>query len=371
MMNMMKKLSMVGVIILVVLVGLCFNSLVETNNSENYQVKQAAVSGDLSVRSTPGMYGQMFGSIETYRLADDYHFLIKNVLFRDGSSADVTGTVRFRLPVTDEDRIKLHREAKTYDKVKLDLVKNAVDGALVQSAKLFGAEEVYSTESADFIQIFMEQINNGIYKTRAAGQVNQIVTDENGVPAIAKSSILKQYGIVALNVEISKLDFDEKTDQLIQSRKEAEQQETLARAEAERAKQDAITVEERGKATVAKVKYEALAVKEKAVIEAEKQTAIEEEKTKQALEYAKQVEASKKAEAAGNLALVNAGLTPLEEAQIQRDTEIGVAEALAGMNWPQVMIFGGEGSAQDPLSALNLRMLQSVANEINTPKPVK
>ena len=359
-----KRLSMVGLGILLFIGAVSIKSIVQTNSSDRYEVKQAAVTGDLSIRTEPGMYGQWFGSIAAYPFVEDYHFSIRDVLFRDGSTADISGTVKYRMPTTFEERIALHREVKSFDTVERELVPKATEGALMQAAKLFGAEEVYSTDSAEFIQIFNGQLVDGIYKTIRAGQINKVALDEEGNPRIAKPSVLTTFGIEVVNIEIGKIDFDEKTDALIQSRKDAEQQETLARAEAERAKQDAITAEERGKATVAKVKYEALAVSEKAVIDAQKQTAIEQEKTLQALEYAKQVEASKKAEAAGNEALVKAGLTPLEEAQLEKETEIGVAQALAGMKWPEVMIFGGEGSPSDPMTALNLRMLQDVMQNV-------
>ena len=46
--------------------------LVETNIAGNYQIKQAAVSGEMTVKATPGMYMQNFGKITTYRIADDY-----------------------------------------------------------------------------------------------------------------------------------------------------------------------------------------------------------------------------------------------------------------------------------------------------------
>lgn len=364
-----KKASLAGFILLGIFGAISATRIVHTNGSSTYQVKQAAITGELSIRTEPGLYLQNFGTIESYSFSDDFDFQIPNVLFRDGSSATISGTVRLDLPATEEERILIHRELRSYYGMKKGVVKNAVVGALAQTAKLFGAEEVYSTESAKFIELFRAQLNEGIYKTVRSGQTNTVARDKDGKGLIAKPSILAAYGVYVPNIEIATLDFDKKTDELIASRKDAEQQETLARAEAVRAKQDAITAEARGKATVAKVKYEALAISEKAVIDAQKNTAIEEEKTLQALEYAKQIEASKKAEAAGNMALVAAGLSPLEEANIQKETDIGVAQAISRMQWPQIMIFGGEGSAQDPMSAINLRMLQSVANEIHTPKP--
>lgn len=360
-MGIWKKLTALLVIFALGVFIFLSSRIVETNQAENYQVKQAAISGELTVRSEPGMYNQWFGGITTYRIADDYHFTLPNVLFRDGSTATITGTVRYRMPNSIEQRLQLHREFRTYENVKI-LVKNSVAGALEQAAKLFGAEEVYSTDSAEFIEIFKNQINDGLYKTVRAGQVNKIDRKEDGSPKIAKASILAQYGIAAINIEIGSPDFDEKTKALIASRKDAEQQETLARAEAERAKQDAITAEERGKAQVAKAKYEALVIKEREVIEAEKKTAIEKEKTLQAFEFAQQEKARGEAEAFRQRELVKAGLSPREQAEIDRDTAIGVAAEIAKTQFPQIVFQGGgsDGAGPDPLDVIALERMLAI-----------
>lgn len=340
--------------------------IVETNEATNYQIKQEAVSGKLTVKATPGMYAQMFGSITTYRISDDLDLQGTTVRFRDGSTADITGTVKYRLPITTEGRLKLHQDQKSYDSVKNVLVKGAVDGALKQTANLFGAEEVYSTKRAEFIQYFREQLIAGIYKTRSTKQVNEVMVNDLGEPIIAKPSVLTSYGFEIVNIEINNINFDQKTDALIMSRKDAEQQETLARAQAEQAKQDALTAEERGKAAVATAKYEALVMKEREVIEAQKRTAVEVEMTLQANEKAKQIEATGKAEAIKQAALVDAGLSPREQAEFDRDTAIGVAKAMSGVTFPNVMVFGGgEGGANplNPFDAVGLKAFQEMSRE--------
>lgn len=364
-MSLIKNMS-IGFIAVGISTGVFgMNQIIETNQAINYQVKQAAITGDLSVRSDSGMYMQNFGSITTYRKADDVR--IENVLvrFRDGSTASVTGTVKYRLPVSEDSRLKLHTEMSSYGNVKDVLVRSAIEGTMKQTANLFGAEEVYSTRRSEFIQLFRDQLVDGIYKTRVGKGINEVVRTDHGTPVVAKPSVLTEYGFEVVNIEINDIDFDNKTDALIASRKDAEQQETLARAEAERAKQDAITAEERGKASVAKAKYDALVVKEKAVIEAQKQTAIEMEKTLQALEEAKQIEANGVAEAARQKALVEAGLSPREQAEFDRDTAIGVAEALSKVKFPTVMSFGGgEGnSPNNPMEAVGIKFMMDIAKE--------
>ena len=62
-----KKITLIvfGVIAFILL--LLLGRIVETNQSGYYQVKQAALSGKLSAKLSPGVYGQLFGSIFTYK----------------------------------------------------------------------------------------------------------------------------------------------------------------------------------------------------------------------------------------------------------------------------------------------------------------
>lgn len=361
-----KTLGLFSVVIGTATTLFLAGNIVETNSPEYYQIKQAAVSGELSLKDTAGMYPQMFGKITTYRKADDLGIHNTTVRFRDGSTATITGTVKFRAPISYDQRMKAHTEMQSYSTMKAN-VNEAVEGALKQTANLFGAEEVYSTKRSEFIEMFRGQLMEGIYKTSTGKSTNEIVYNDDGFPVIAKPSVLAEYGLSVVNIEINDIDFDQKTDELIAARKDAEQQETLARAEAVRAQQDALTAEERGKAQVAKAKYDALVVKEKAVIEAQKQTAIEQERTLQAIEQAKQIEANGEAEASRQKALVEAGLSPREQAEFDMRTAIGVAEAMKGLQFPSVMVFGGgEGTSSSPMNpfdAVGLQAFQQMAKD--------
>lgn len=57
-------------VVAIVLVAMSFSAF-ETNKAGNYQVKQAFLSGNMTTRSTPGTYGQLFGDITTYEIAGD------------------------------------------------------------------------------------------------------------------------------------------------------------------------------------------------------------------------------------------------------------------------------------------------------------
>ena len=65
----------------------------------------------------------------------------------------------------------------------------------------------------------------------------------------------------------------------------------------------------------------------------------------------------KDAEAAANEALVRAGLTPQERAEWDYKTQVGVAEQLAKIQFPEMMIIGGDnkGGQLDPFNAIGLK----------------
>lgn len=345
------------------------NQIVETVESGHYQIKQAAVSGTMSIHGTEGTYLQNFGTIHDYELTG---VLISTptVRFQDGSTADVQTTITYRLPVSDAERLKLHREYNSFNNVANGLVPSAVEGAMKQTANLFGAEEVYSTKRSEFVELFRDQLVEGLFQTRQGKDTNEVVRDKNGSGVIMKPSNITAYGLEIVNIEINDIDFDPATDKLITLRKKAEQEQTLAKAEAERSKQDAISAEEKGKANVAKAKYEALVKKEREVIEAEKKTAMAVEATKQAVEVATQTKAKGEADAYAAKLKVEAGLSPREAAEIERDTNIGMAEAWAKRPVPQIYIAGGTGEdsgAVDPLEVLAIESLKRQLN-VRTPK---
>ena len=73
-MSFRKIFIIVGALVALFVAVIMFDSLAETNQAGYVQVKQAAVSGTLTVRSDPGMYGQFFGTIHTYKEASTFYF---------------------------------------------------------------------------------------------------------------------------------------------------------------------------------------------------------------------------------------------------------------------------------------------------------
>ena len=68
-----------------------------------------------------------------------------------------------------------------------------------------------------------------------------------------------------------------------------------------------------------------------------------------------------------------AGLSPLEQAKMDKETAIGVAQALAGPNgivFPKIVVSGGDsnGGGNGALQTVQLKMLNDLAKSMSTNK---
>ena len=224
-----------------------------------------------------------------------------------------------------------------------------------------------------------DQIRTGIYDVTAREikttdtDNNELVDhevfvkrDDKGQPVVRKPSPLTQYGIEVVSFTIKELDFDPTIEALIQKKKEAEQMKVVARANAEKAKQDTITAREQGNAKIAIEKAEQDVQKIKEVTIAEKLFEVSQLQRKQAEQDAQASVTNGKAEAEVNKLKVAAGLTPLERATIAKDTAIGVAAELAKVKFPNTMILGGgsSGSATNPFDAIGLEAYMRISDKM-------
>lgn len=381
------KLIGLAVAALIVVVGLATvgRQVVATNDAGYYQIKQASVSGDMTVVGDPGTYMRMFGNVTTYQISDVYYFSktegegsgqsnaepIK-VRFNDGGTAEISGMIKFRLPADPEKRLALHRDFKNFFAIKHDLIRQVVTEALMQTAPLMRAEDSYSTRRSEFTDIAESQIVEGIFETVSrrvkekdadgnefiVAEVN-LRRDDKNLPVVRKDSPLKQYGIEIIQFVIKDIDFDQTIDALISKKKEAEQQKVVAQANAERAKQDAITAREQGNARIAQEKANQEVEKIKEVTIAQKEFEVSKLNKQKAAEDAQAQILTGKALAEVNRLKVAAGLTPLERATLEKETKIGIAAELAKVTLPTTMIIGGGGNGSGPLNPSDAVGLES------------
>ena len=387
------------------------NQVVETNDLGYYQIKQAAISGELSVKNDEGMYFQGFGNIHTYKISDTYFFdgtegsTPITVRFQDGGTAAVHGSLKYRLSGIVDNQIALHRDFRGQQAVRLNLVAPIVKEALKQSSPFMDAEDSYSTKRSEFTSLIEDQITQGIFETVTREEKrqdkegnyfikkwNEVKLGEDNKPLFRKPSPFLDYKITVVRFVITNIDYDETIDALIHEKKKAQQKMVVAKAKAEESKQDAITARESGKARIAKAKADqevekitevTKAEKAKAVaqlnaerdfnvakLNAEKKLTVAELNKKAADETAKAKLVLGESEAKVAKLKVAAGLTPLKEAEIMKETQIGVARELSKLKLPETFISGGSGSngGVDPFTAIGLESLLKIKDRMSTKK---
>jgi regulator of protease activity HflC (stomatin/prohibitin superfamily) len=395
----MLERSTVLVIALVALVALGFStiSIFQNNDVGHYQVKQAAFTGNMTVRNDPGIYLQMFGKITDYPLTGLIEFSADGqgdgdpfkATFRGNSTADISGIMKYQLSQNAKDQLLLNERYGSAHTVQDTLVRQALAEAIKQTGPLFSPEEAFVLKRSEFTKIALDMLKKGIFKTytedvefkmedgtKRIETVTKIVTDKSGLPIVEKPSTLLDYNITVIDFTIRDFNFDEKTTELINTKKQTEQEKVVSRSNAERAKQDAITALEQGKAKVASAEAEQNVIKVKSVVEAQKNYEVAKFQRLQAEQEAQAKIVQGRAESEVSRLKVAAGLSPLERANIEKDTRIGVAAEIAKVKFPDSMVIVGGGNGPgagkvDPFSAVGLESFYNLSERMAKQNPNK
>jgi hypothetical protein len=379
----------IGVVAIGILLLIFGSRLFVTNDQGYYQVKQAFITGKMSVRMTPGTYGQNFGNITTYKANATVGFGSQEgdisanldsipVVFNEGSYAKIAGLIRVQLPNTEDELKKLLLEfAGGYDHFIEAGIVPIVENAVKLGANLRSAQDAYTT-LALFQQSVQDQLENGVYVTHSARkeilnatgdkevrQVTVISLDADSIP-LRQPNRLQELGCRITSCVIDVPGFDQTVNDMIAKRKDEAMKTELAKQAALRAQQDAITAEEQGKADVAKAKY----VKEVELIEA---TTKAREKFEVAEFAAKEAEQEKikkilVAEGIKQELLLADGLSARDKYQIDADVkrDIGVAEHMSKWVGPQIVMAGGEGKSGGGSGVENALMIKMMSEMVKS-----
>ena len=380
MINFSKK-SISAIIFAVVAVIFLFQlpRIGEDVRNEEVVVNQYPFTGKMAYWTTPGFKGQWFGKTTTYYKTQQLWFGSSNdrgeqegspipVIFNDASDGMIYGSLRVKLPTDVEHLSRIQTDYNGMDRLMNDLVKQTVVKVIYASGPLMSAFESYAEKKNDLIAYITDQLNNGVYKTavkveetvdpvtgeKKTTKVATLIADENSPGGYKRSekSPFAYYGIEIGQVAVSKIGYSDKVLQQIAQQQESNMQIQTAKAQSAAAQQNAIKAEEEGKAAAAKAKWEQEKIKAVEVTKAEQEYEVARLAALKAKEDAKRIEAEGRAKAEANKALVLAGLTPLERATVEKETKIGIAEALSKTKWPTIVMSGGSGqnSAMDVIA---------------------
>jgi len=300
----------IGVICVLALAALIvvFNTLT-TVDKGTYHIKQAAVSGTMSAKMTPGIWLQAFGDIDVWPKADTFFFTHDNdvegdvdadtsieVRFNDGSLCNISGTARIIMPTTEDQAIHLvtERGHRTYADLRAKLIKPTIRNVLRHTANLMSATESYMHKRGQFIAWARDQIAHGLYETETIEKkVKDLVSGEmvsksftiiktkkekdpetgklidTGMP-LYQFNPLADTGIGIKNFEVKKFKYEDKVDKQIAEQQKARMAVATAKAKAQEAEQNKLTIEAEGKARVAQAEYKELEKKVVAVVQAQR-----------------------------------------------------------------------------------------------------
>jgi hypothetical protein len=289
--SMKSILYMAGALVSFVVLMFCFGI-----NDAGHRTVVQYPTGTLFVKFTPGIYFQGFGSTEEYMDVVTYDFDKTDavgeaslnttgiaVRYQDGGTGHVLGKARFALPNDEPTMIHLHKDFRSNQAVTYKLIKTVTEESLNLTAGLMTSEEAYAVKRGIFTQWAEQQVGSGKFVTEIK-QVTQkeIGTGESveknipvikygtdGLPIQLRSDF-KFYGLTVSGFQITDWDFEPKTLEQISKKREATMGIITAKAEADRAKQEALTAEETGKKNVMVDKYAMEQERIKAVVDAQK-----------------------------------------------------------------------------------------------------
>jgi hypothetical protein len=370
-----KKIFLIGLGAFVLLL-LIFSGKIIENVDNNEIVIIQSISGKVTVYDTPGPVFQNFGIVTHYKKSNQFWFSkhvdegesvdqsIK-IRFNDGGHAQISGSVRWYMPKDQKDILKLHTDFSSQIAIEQQLIKQVVTKSIYMTGPLMSSKESSAEKRNDLLSYIEDQSINGVYKTEQKEikihdefmntdktvTVVQIVQYKD-VPARQEISSVKTYNIPLQGLALNSIDYDDAVEKQIKVQQTAYMQVQTAIANSKKAEQDAITSELQGKANAASAKWKQEVIRATQVTAAQQAKDVAALEAQTALLNAQTTKTNADAEAYKNSRLVAAGLSPLDKANIEMNTKIGVAKALSDTKWPTTYITGSGGSGGNILQDL-------------------
>jgi len=395
-----SKGVIIGIFTLIIIAAalFVFHGAFEDCDKSKIYVNQYPFTGEYAVWTEGGLQSQLWGNIYEYSKTSQVEFTGVEktvegyvasgdnpgaaVTFNDKGRGFIIGSLRVVLPIDYEHMSKIQQDFGSEQALISTLVRPTLYKVVTSCGPLMSSLESVSETRTDLIQYITDQLNNGVYKTKIKKieVVNELTGDSD---IVAKAELMldvnapggykrqevspfSQYGIVCNLVSITDIKYDKATQDQIDAQKGANLAVITSKTKSLEAIQKTILVTEQGKQAAEQAKWEQEKEKAKAVTKAQQEYEVAKLEASKAEEVARKVRAEGEAKAAANKALVAAGLTPLEKATIEKETAIGVAQALANSNvsWVPTVMIGGSGSGSSAMDAVGLNMLMDIAKKM-------
>ena len=396
---MISKKSILGIVLGVVAALFFMGSFFifeDADKSKNY-VCQMPITGNYKVWTDGGLQVQMFGNVESYSKTSQVEFsgVEKNEMgyvgvgrtpaaaltFNDKGKGMIVGSFRVVLPTDHQNMSKIQRDFGSEDALIDNLVRPTLYKVVTACGPLMSSLESVSDTRTDLIAYITDQLNNGVYKTKAVktevlndltGEMETrsqsiILEDLNAPGGYARQEIspFSQYGITCGLVSILDIKYDAATQDQIDAQKQANLAVITSKTKSIEAMQRTLQITEEGKAAAEKAKWEQEREKAVAVTKAQQEFEVAELNAKKAKQDALRIKYEGEAKAEANRALVLAGLTPAEKAEYEYKTKVGVAEALAKTVWPKIVMSGNGNGGSTAMDVIALKQMTDMVDKIS------
>lgn len=390
----MRSIISIAIVAVIAIITLCsLGRIGEDVKNEQIVINQMPFTGTMKYWTTPGFEWQWFGKTTVYYKTQQLWFGSEDdnnhqqgnpipVIFNDASDGMIYGSLRVKLPTDPTYLARIQTDYNGMDRLMTDLVRPTVTKVIYASGPLMSAFESYAEKKNDLIEYITDQLNNGVYKTtvktietidpitneKKTVKIASLIPDENAPGGYRRSEVspFSYYGLEIGQVSVSKIGYSETVRKQIAQQQEANMLIQTSKAKSAAAQQEAIRAEEEGKSAAAKAKWEQEKIKAVEVTKAQQEYEVAALAAKKAAEEAKRIKAQGEAEAYAARMKVAAGLSPLEKATIEKETKIGVAQALANIKLPTYVVAGGSGgNSNTAMDAMGLKMMTDLVNQMS------
>jgi uncharacterized membrane protein len=309
----------------------------------------------------------------------------KDGTFSEGDNAELEHTVKWDLPSSEAMMLDLHITYNNFENLMSTTLLSYQKKIASFSTQRMSSEAHYSGGKSQLDQYFQDQLRNGqvLLETNTKTRMLEDGSQETYIEVKPKldtksemvrvESDIQTFGILSTYTSMDNVHYVEEIDVKLRQKIKYAADKANSKQELIAAQQEEQTAIVKGRKLIA----ERTAIEEadeiESVIRARKAKLVAAEKLEEDKYKAASTLALKKAEAEGDKLKVLAGLSPLEQAKIDKETAIGVAQALAGPNgivFPKIVVSGGDskGGGNGALQTVQLKMLNDLAKSMSNKK---
>ena len=372
---MMRRFIAGTVAVIAVVFMFAGGKLVEFVDSNKIAIIQG-VYGNLTFATSPGPWGQWFGTVESFARREQLWFMAAKtkddkdnamrIRFNDNGHGVISGSIAWEMPIEQKCLTRIFQQYRTQQALEDQLVKPIVQKAIYMTGPLMSSTESAAERRNELLQLIEDQIENGVYLTRTVSleeedpitkekrrrNVAEIVKTQDHKIVRAADSPLREFCIKTFNLTINEVRYDKEVEAQIQQQQQAIMAVRISMANAQKAEQDARTVAEQGKADAARAKWEQEKVNSTLVAAAEGKRKAEEQNAI-AMEFYKKAQ-SARAEADGGYkrALMQADGALDKRLEAYVETQKIWAAAVKEIKTPLVPTIVSGGGAGGPGSGI-------------------